>query len=75
MKTTKLAPAPVERRVRRSYAEEMAWAINQAYCANSDRNPNRNAQVTGFLLYGNEVAIARRGHEPIPQRPDIKYLV
>ena len=60
---------------RRSYAEEMALALNQVYVANSDRNPNRQAQINGWLMYGLAVSIARRGHEPIPERPDTKQMV
>lgn len=59
---------------RRSYAEEMALALNRAYSANHDRNPNRMAEVTGWLQYGLSVAIARRGHEPIPPRPEGTFI-
>lgn len=59
---------------RRSYAEEMALALNRAYSANHDRNPNRMAEVTGWLLYGLSVAIARRGREPIPARPTERFV-
>lgn len=62
------------KRDRRSYAEEMALALNKAYCANHDRNPNRMAEVTGWLQYGLSVAIARRGHEPIPARPVDRFI-
>ena len=58
-----------DRKDRRTYMEEMALALNKAYAANHDRNPNRKAEVDGWLLYGLEVAIARRGHLPIPKRP------
>ena len=59
---------------RRSYAEEMALAIDKAMSANHDRNPNRYAEVNGWLQYGQSVAIARRGHEPIPPRPDGRFV-
>lgn len=59
---------------RRSYAEEMALALNKAYSANHDRNPNSMAEVTGWLQYGLSVAIARRGHEPIPPRPTERFI-
>jgi len=60
---------------RRSYAEEMAWAIGTAMGENHDQNPHRSARVMGALRYGYEVAIARRNHAPIPPRPHIKNLV
>lgn len=63
---------------RRSYAEEMAFAINKALVALNDRNPNRAAELSGWLNYGNEVAIARRGRNkkkyPIPPRPTEKFI-
>ena len=63
---------------RRSYVEEMALAIGKALAANHDRNPNRMAQVNGWLNYGHEVAIARRGRNknkyPIPPRPNEKFI-
>ena len=59
---------------RRSYAEEMALAIDKAICANNDRNPNRQAEVDGWLRYGLSVAIARRGSEPIPERPSGRFV-
>ena len=55
---------------RRTYVGEMAMAIQRAMSANHDRNPNRCAQVNGWLEYGFAVEIARRGHEPIPARPN-----
>ena len=62
------------RRYRRSYAEEMAHAISRAISANHDRNPNRAAEVNGWLQWGHDVAIARRGHEPIPPRPTRTFI-
>jgi len=59
---------------RRSYVEEMAFALDKVYSANHDRNPNRAAEVTGWLMYGLSVSIARRGHEPIPPRPTEKFI-
>lgn len=59
---------------KRSYAEEMALAISKAMSANHDRNPNRQAEVEGWLKYGHAVAIARRGHEPIPERPIGRFI-
>lgn len=59
---------------RRSYAEEMAYAIEHAISAMNDRNPNRQAEVMGWLSWGHEVAIARRGHEPIPPRPTERFI-
>lgn len=61
--------------MRRTYAGEMAWAMNMAYTRNYDRNPNRVAQVTVALLYGLAVDIARRSHEPLPERPDIDEAI
>ncbi len=62
------------KRDRRSYAEEMALAINRAMGAMHDRNPNRQAEVMGWLNWGHSVAIARRGHEPIPARPTERFI-
>lgn len=60
---------------KRTYVGEMEWALNEAYGANSDRNPNRQAQITAALQYGLAVAIARRSKEPIPPRPDMKKAI
>lgn len=62
------------RKPKRSYVEEMAHALNQALCANHDRNPNRCAEVNGWLYWGLEVAIARRSHLPLPPRPERKFI-
>ena len=59
---------------RKSYVEEMAHAISMAMMANHDRNPNRAAEVNGWLNWGHQVAIARRGHEPIPERPKDRFI-
>ena len=56
----------------RTYVGEMEWALNQAYVQNHDRNPNRAAKVTAALQYGLAVCIARRSHDSLPDRPDMK---
>lgn len=60
--------------MKRSYVEEMAHALSQAYAANHDRNPNRFAEVTGWLQWGLAVSIARRSHDPIPLRPTGRFI-
>jgi hypothetical protein len=60
---------------RRTYCGEMEHALNQACNANHDRNPNRYAQVNGWLNYGIAVAIARRSKEPLPDRPQNEELI
>lgn len=55
--------------------EEMNWAVNQAYCANHDRNPNRHAQIDMALQYALNVAIATISGDELPKRPDIKNAV
>jgi hypothetical protein len=54
---------------KRTYIGEMHLAIQKASTANHDRNPNRQAQVSGWLQYGMAVYIAKLGKEPIPPRP------
>ncbi len=58
--------------MKRTYVGELEWALEQILMANSDRNPNRSAQVDAALQYGLAVAINRRGHEPLPPRPDME---
>jgi hypothetical protein len=60
---------------RRTYCGEMEHALQQANIANHDRNPNRCAQVNGWLSYGIAVAIARRSKEPLPDRPQKEKLI
>ncbi len=59
---------------RRTYIGELEHAIGQISIANHDRNPNRQAQIQGWLQYANEVSICRRGHEPIPPRPNGEFV-
>jgi hypothetical protein len=59
---------------RRSWVGELEHAISMARSANHDRNPNRQAEVDGWLAWGLDVAIARRGHSPIPPRPVRRFL-
>ncbi len=60
---------------KRSYVGELEWSISQIRRANSDRNPNREAQLQRALEYASEVSVARAGHEALPQRPDIKGAI
>lgn len=59
----------------RSYFGEPSWALEQINIVNHDRNPNRQAQLKRITDYGLKVAIAKRSHEPLPERPDIKNCV
>ena len=59
---------------KRTYVGELELAIDKALVANHDRNPNRYAEVNGWLSYGLSVAIARRGKEPLPERPERKFV-
>ena len=62
--------------MRRTYAGEMTWAIEQALMRNHDRNPNRAAQVTAALEYGLAVARSRRDPRvPMPDRPTIEDAI
>ena len=61
--------------MKRSYVGEMAWAIEKARGSNHDRNPNRQAQVDGYLDYGFNVELARRDHRPLPARPEKEHMV
>ena len=61
--------------VKRSYAGEMAWAIEQAMRNDHDRNSNRAAKVGAALKYGFEVELARRDHLPIPPRLDLDRTI
>ena len=60
---------PKPQQDRRTYVGEMELALDMARARNGDRNPDRFAQVDGWLEYGLRVAIARRGHSAIPPRP------
>ena len=60
---------------KRTYVGEMEWALEQINSANHDRNPNRQAQLQAAIKYGLAVAVARRGYESIPERPDIKGAI
>ena len=59
---------------RRSWIGELEHALSMARASNHDRNPNRQAEVDGWLDWGLKVAIARRGHDPIPLRPTQKFV-
>jgi hypothetical protein len=59
----------------RTYVGELEWALEQILSANSDRNPNRQAQLDAAVKYGLSVAIARRSGESIPPRPDMKRIM
>lgn len=60
---------------RRSYVGEMELALEKISTANSDCNPNRQAQLRGWTEYGLAVAIARRSKGSIPDRPDEARMV
>lgn len=59
---------------KRSYASEMELALDMAKTANHDKNPNREAEVNGWLNYGLAIALARRSHAPMPQRPEGRFV-
>jgi len=60
---------------RRTYVGELEWALGQIRLQFHDRNPHRQARVTAALDYGLAVAIARRSHEPLPDRPNMERIV
>lgn len=61
-------------RNQRTWVGELEHAISMARSANNDRNPNRQAEVDGWLGWGLAVAIARRSHAPIPPRPLQRFI-
>lgn len=63
-----------EAKGQRTYASEMELALDMARTANHDRNPNRAAEVNGWLDYGLAVGRARRSHAPMPPRPERKFV-
>lgn len=60
---------------RRTYVGEMEWALEMINSRNQDRNPNRFVQVDAATKYGLQVAICRRSHEPLPERPKLDKLI
>lgn len=58
-----------------TYVGELEWALEQINAAQSDKNPNRAAQIAAAVAYGLEVARARRSHFDIPPRPDMEKTV
>ncbi len=58
--------------MKRTYVGELEWALDRIHVANSDRNPNRAAQIAAAVEYGLAVGIARRSRAPMPERPDME---
>lgn len=62
--------------MRRTYAGELEWALQQANRYHrSDRDRNQAAKVAAAVRYGLDVAIARRDRAPLTPRPDIERAV
>lgn len=60
---------------RRTYVGELEHALQMANSAHHDRNPNRYAQVQGWIDYGLAVAISRRSKSLIPERPKQENMI
>lgn len=50
----------------------MEWALQKINNYRGDTTKNRAARIEAAVMYGLAVAIARRGKEPIPPRPDVE---